>query len=149
MNKFIASITIIMICAGAATAFSRPPQQPTTTIKTMASVPAEKPDLVIVKATATRSKKGILVKYTVKNIGKAPSRPSRTKVQVALPKGMSVDHTTPALKPGDTFSTSWDYVVAKEGKYQFKVTADYPNNIHESNERNNENSVTFSIGRTL
>jgi len=118
--------------------------------------PAEKtdlPDIVVTKVEVAKpkakGKKKATITYTLQNQGRAPSQASRTQISISASDQKVVEHQAPALKPGETFTTSIDYDLAKSGNYRIKVTADYINKIPESNERNNENSVRFSIGRSL
>jgi subtilase family serine protease len=108
------------------------------------------PDLQVIKLKATQLKGGkVRVTYTIKNTGRAKSAPSVSRVTISTEGIKAIQENTPGLKPGDNFTRTIEYVLAKSGKYQIKATADYLKQVPENNERNNENTIKFGISRTI
>lgn len=137
---FVLFLGLAIVISGAALGFSRAPERATAE-----AAAAKLPDLTVTKVTAVPGKRGVRIKYTVKNIGKAPAKASKAKVHVAN-ENIDVTQVTPSLMPGESYSTSLDYAVAKGKRMQINVSADYGNEIRESNEQNNDNTINFSVG---
>ncbi len=55
----------------------------------------------------------------------------------------------PGLNPGSGYTNRVVYSVSTNKNYLFRATADYKNVVNESNENNNRNSVTFSVGKSF
>ncbi|HVN67855.1 MAG TPA: CARDB domain-containing protein [Candidatus Sulfotelmatobacter sp.] len=116
-------------------------------IGVVAAAGAPLPDLVVKKITVQRpadkkSTKVTLV-YVIANQGNAASPASAAQLTVNDRRSVK---QTPPLKPGESVTTTLTYDLAKTGKHWVKVSADYNNRIRESNERNNTNTIRFSIG---
>jgi len=112
-----------------------------------------KPNFTVHEMKVDKSKiknKKVTVIYTIKNTGTAAAPSSVAKLEIhraGLSKQTSV--SVPALKPGQIYTNSVDYDIVDGKKYNVKMTADYKNTINESNELDNENKVSFSVGRSF
>lgn len=109
-----------------------------------------KADLVItaiqvVPATKPGSKETIV--YTIKNQGKKISPMSAAQLQVGSDEAVIL--RTPAIKPDGSYTYSVQYDLSEGKKYVIKAKADYLNKVPETNDRNNENTISFGIGRKL
>ncbi|MFA4966711.1 MAG: CARDB domain-containing protein [Candidatus Margulisiibacteriota bacterium] len=148
MKKTIAAVIIIVLTAmvqgGILAMATKPSGRP--------AGPA--PDLVItdLKIDQSHIKKDqkVTIIYKVKNQGKVMSGKSITNLSIGSSANKQIANvSSPALAPGGSYTGQVDYVVPAAGKYVFKASADYKNNVFESNEMNNERSVSFSFGRKL
>jgi len=92
----------------------------------------------------------VTVVYSIKNTGTSAAAASVAKIEMGKDDEI-VQGTVPvpALKPGQIYTNTVNYNVAEGKKYLVKVTADYKNTINESNELDNENKVSFSVGRSF
>lgn len=108
------------------------------------------PDLKISKVSVSNpgSNGKVIVRYTIKNTGTAVAKSSTTKLALTDKKGAIYD-SVPGLTPGSSVSRTVEYVVPEKGRFEINATADYNNIIAEKNEINNQNSVSFSIGRSF
>lgn len=114
----------------------------------------QKPDLTVSKLKVDASKAAktgeVKILYEVKNIGKATAPASLAKLSVRSDKTRV--HSTPSvpsLSPGATYVGEAVYKVTSKKNLVFKMTADYDNQINETNEVNNQNSVSFSFGKAF
>lgn len=118
------------------------------------SVTGMRPDLTVHKLKIDSSKHAktgkVTITYTIKNTGGYVSQPTKVKIESINDKNTPVIiQTTPAIDPGNTYTSSVTYNIAKGQKYVFQATADYNNAMRESNEQNNTNALKFSVGRTF
>lgn len=92
----------------------------------------------------------VTVIYSIKNTGASTAAASVAKIEMGKDDEI-VQGTVPvpALKPGQIYTNSVDYDIVDGKKYNVKMTADYKNTINESNELDNENKVSFSVGRSF
>ncbi len=118
------------------------------------SAVAKKPDLTVSKLRVDSSKTAktgeVKIIYEVKNIGKAAAPASLAKLSIKSDKNRV--HSTPSvpsLSPGATYVGEAVYKVTSKKNVVFKMTADYDNKINETNEINNQNSVSFSFGKAF
>ncbi|MDD5382517.1 MAG: CARDB domain-containing protein, partial [Candidatus Margulisbacteria bacterium] len=86
--------------------------------------------------------KQIEVSYEIKNQGGDLLDKSNIKLQVINAQGKVVDSKVVDKTDAGTAS----FTIANAGKYQIKATADYNDQIRESNESNNSRTVSFSFG---
>ncbi|MCX5748833.1 MAG: hypothetical protein NTZ10_01115 [Candidatus Saganbacteria bacterium] len=121
---------------------------------TALSAPPPLPDLAVtdIKVDNSHVKKDgkVDVIYTVKNQGKAAAKASKTRVEALTTGNMPViQQNVPSIDPGNIYANRVTYSVSAGKKYLFKATADYNNTVRESNENNNSNSISFSVGRSF
>lgn len=112
------------------------------------------PDLTVSKLkidSSLHAKTGkVKLSYTIKNIGGYASKPVKIKIESINDKNTPVIiQTTPAIDPGNAYTSTVTYKITKGQKYVFQATADYNNAMRESNEQNNTNALKFSIGRAF
>lgn len=141
MNKIIISLVISLLVADLTLAMGNAPKK------------EKQPDLVVTEVVVEKlPAKGVQmvrIKYTIRNQGNAVCPASISGIRLQGSGSKSLEQNTPALKPGQSITTTIDHELARAGNYEVKVSADYNNKIKESNEANNENSIRFSIGRIL
>lgn len=118
------------------------------------SAAAFKPDLTVskVKVDSTKACNNgkVIVLYTVKNTGKMTSPASIAKISENSGKEKIISTPLiPSLGPGASYSGQAVYTVTSKKNYRFSATADYTNQINETNEINNQNSVSFSFGKAF
>ena len=124
------------------------------TVGAVCSATALKPDLTVskVKVDSTKSCKSgkVIVLYTVKNTGKMASPASIARISENSGKEKIISTPSiPSLSPGASYSGQTVYAVTSKKNYRFSATADYTNQINETNEINNQNSVSFSFGKAF
>ena len=115
---------------------------------------AHRPDLTVSKVKVDSSKAcksgKVIVLYTVKNTGKVMAPASLAKISENSGKERIISTpSVPALAPGTSYSGQAVYTVTSKKNYRFSATADYNNQINETNEINNQNSVSFSFGKAF
>ncbi len=142
MKKIVAFLTILILAADLAAASS-------TAIKKKGRADLTVSALRVSKKMPLRGKTRVRVKYSIKNRGDIASPASLTRIQLSGQEIRSLEQKTPPLKPGETFTTTIDYDLAREGNYLIRVSADYNNIIPENDEMNNDNNIRLSIGRKL
>ena len=110
------------------------------------------PDLKITKLKASRitvnGNTKLIVKYTIKNVGKAPAPASVTKI-VIKPLNLESEQTCTPLGPNEEQSTSWYCSITKPGTYEVKAGANYNGAFPEMDSMNNQNSISVGFGRSL
>jgi len=118
------------------------------------SAASHKPDLEVtkIKVDSSNVKKTGEVKiiYEIKNTGKKTAPPSLAKLSIKSDKNRV--HSTPSvpsLSPGGTYVGEAVCKVTSKKNNVFKLAADYDNKINETNEVNNQNSVSFSFGKAF
>lgn len=106
------------------------------------------PDLIIESLTHTPANPtttdSITFKAVVKNIGAGTAGPSTLALKVGretVPKTYPI----PELKRGQTYTVQRRMSLSKPQRYMYKATADVKNNVHESNETNNERTNIFTV----
>jgi len=107
------------------------------------------PDLVVTNIKIDQEHNKII--YSVKNQGRGIADPSVSSVDILNDQkmGKSLKNSIPSLPPGRSYTATINYPVMTKGKYQVKATADYNNFIGESDELNNSNTMSLSIGFKL
>ena len=135
--KYFAAI--LMVCLMAGVVFSAVPKKPDLTVSKLK-----------VDSSKTAKTGEVKIIYEVKNIGKAAAPSSLAKLSIKSDKNRV--HSTPSvpsLAPGATYVGEAVYKVTSKKNVVFKMTADYDNKINETNEINNQNSVSFSFGKAF
>lgn len=110
------------------------------------------PDLVVngIKIDSSKVDKDgkITVIYSVKNTGKTKAPASIAKISMKS-NGKTIETTpdTPAIDPGGSYKGTATFTAASKNNYIFNVNADYQNGVLETNEKNNQNALSFSFGK--
>ncbi|MBA7691829.1 hypothetical protein ES703_100384 [subsurface metagenome] len=115
-------------------------------------VPPKLPDLIIESLTHSPAKPTTADKITftivVKNIGRGTAGPSIVGLKVGgetLPKQYSIK----ALGPGNTYTLRRHMTLSKAQRYRNTATADFKNQIRESNETNNQKIDKYRVVITV
>jgi subtilase family serine protease len=123
--------------------------------------PSKTPDLVIDKAGwSTPPKEGHRVGHSsilnivVKNAGNDTARANKMKVACTplsankCPSSLNGNPDIPVLGPGQSTAVSWPSLSSEKwlpGRYRLCAQADIRNTVKESNERNNNKCLIFSV----
>lgn len=105
--------------------------------------PVLQPDLVITKVTPSITPGHLRIDYQIKNQGTAQAGENSSSFYIDGKYYWEAD-TVPPLVPGQSLSRTFYYGWTCTGEsHEFKVCADSPNSISESNENNNCQTATF------
>ena len=132
--KFLASIIIFLL-----------------TFSVLAGAASSKMDLVITNMTTTPASpqigEQVTLKVTVKNIGTGKTPASTLRLKFA--SGGIYETATPTLNAGGAYTSSFPIGQQPFGSSVYVAVADATNVIAESNELNNNKSITIYIPQTL